>query len=197
MSAQYPMEARKVQVKLFIDSPKEVDVDPIVPVFHDWIRQKALDELLIDVTDYAHVHQAPALLLVGHGSDYAIDFAEGHTGLLYSRKREFPGDAEATVKDAFARALKAAKRLENEGSLPTPIRFRGNEILFRVNDRLLGPNTDETAKAVVPVVEKVLRDLYGSTAFTVERIGGPRELFTLRIEATGVDGIDALLSRVA
>lgn len=190
------MEARKVQVKLFVDSPKDVDVDPIVPVFHEWIRHKALDELLIDVTDYAHVHQAPALLLVGHGSDYAIDFAEGHAGLLYSRKREFPGDAEATVKDAFVRALRAAKKLEGESSLPAPIRFRGDELLFRVNDRLLGANNDETKKAVVPVVQKVLKGLYGDTPFTVEAVGTPRELFTLRVRAPGVQGIDALLKRV-
>lgn len=190
------MEARKLQVKLFIDSPKDVDVDPIVPVFHEWIRKKALDELLIDVTDYAHVHQAPALLLVGHGSDYAIDFAEGHAGLLYSRKRDFPGGAEATVKDAFVRALRAAKKLEGEETLPTPLRFRADEILFRVNDRLLGPNNEETKQAVTPVVEKVLQGLYGDTAFTVEAVGTPRELFTLRVRAPGAKGIDALLARV-
>jgi hypothetical protein len=190
------MHARKVQVKLFIESPRDVDVDSIVPVFHDWIRQKALDELLIDVTDYAHVQRAPALLLVGHGSDYAIDFAEGHAGLLYSRKREFPGDAEATVKDAFVRALRAAKKLEGEASLPAPIRFRGDEILFRVNDRLLGPNNDETKRAVLPIVERVARSLYGDVAFTIAAEGTPRELFALRLRAPGVEGIDTLLKRV-
>jgi hypothetical protein len=189
------MEARKVQVKLFVDSPKQVDVDPIVPVFHEWIRQKAFDELLIDVTDYDHVPKSPSLLLVGHGSDYAIDFAEGRAGLLYSRKREFPGDAVVTVKDAFVRALRAAKRLEGETSLPTPIRFRGDEFLFRVNDRLKGPNDDATHQAVRPVVEKVLRDVYGDTPFTVERVGTPRELYTLHVRAPGVAGIDALLQR--
>jgi len=190
------MEARKVQVKLFVESPKDVDVDPIVPVFHEWIRQKALDELLIDVTDYAHVHQAPALLLVGHGSDYAIDFAHGQTGLLYSRKREFPGGAEATVKDAFVRALRAAKKLEGETSLPAPIRFRGDEILFRVNDRLLGTNDEPTRSAVRPVVEKVAKALYGDTPFTLEAEGTPRELLTFRIRAPGVKSIDALLGRL-
>jgi hypothetical protein len=190
------MEARKVQVKLFIESPAEVDIDPIVPVFHDWIRQKALDELLIDVTDYAHVHHAPALLLVGHGSDYAIDFTGGRAGLLYSRKREFPNGAEATVKDAFVRALRAAKRLEGETSLPAPIRFRADEILFRVNDRLLGPNTKETIASVLPVVKSVASAIYGGSAFTIEPEGTPRELLTLRIRAPGVSGLDTLLKRV-
>jgi hypothetical protein len=190
------MDARKVQVKLFILSPASVDVDPIVPVFHEWIRQKAFDELLIDVTDYAHVQNAPALLLVGHGSDYAIDFAEGHAGLLYSRKREFPGDAEATVKDAFVRALRAAKKLEGETSLPEPIRFRADEILFRVNDRLLAPNNEETKRSVLPIVEKVARTLYGDSTFTIQAEGTPRELFTLRVRASGVKGIDTLLKRV-
>ena len=88
------MSSARQTVVLFLDDMQWVDRDTTA--------------LLADLM---RAPDAPALLLVGHGSDYAIDFAEGHAGLLYSRKREFPGDASATVKDAFVRALRAAKKL--------------------------------------------------------------------------------------
>ena len=190
------MEARKVQFKVFVESPAEVDVDPIVPVFHRWIREKVLDELLVDVTDYAHVPNGPALLLVGHGSDYCLDFGEGRAGLLYSRKREAPKDARECVTDALRRALLAAKKLEEETSLPKRLRFRVDELLFRVNDRLLGPNTDETMAAVEPVLRDVLGKVYAGTAFTLARVGTPRELFTVRVTAPGAAGVSSLLQRL-
>jgi hypothetical protein len=190
------MQARKVQFKLFVESPGEVDIDSIVPVFHRWIREKAFDELLIDVTDYAHVPNGPALLLVGHGSDYAMDFAEGRPGLLYSRKREAPEDARACVLDALRRALSAARKLEEETSLPKPLRFRGDELLFRLNDRLLAPNTAETFSSVEPLLRDVLGKLYLGVAFSLERIGTSRELFSVKATAPGAPGVGALLQRI-
>ncbi|HVU05130.1 MAG TPA: hypothetical protein VHE30_25445 [Polyangiaceae bacterium] len=191
------MEARKIQFKVFVKEPKEVDVDPIVPVLHQWIRERAFDELLIDVTDYAHVPNGPALLLVGHGSDYCVDFADGRPGLLYSRKREAPKDAKDCVTDALKRTLAAAKKLEEEKSLPKKLVFSGEELLFRVNDRLLGPNTDETLKTVEPVLRSVLETLYAGTPFTLAREGSPKELFTVRVKAPGAPGVGALLTRIA
>src|SRR5258708_35336413 len=88
------MEARKVQIKLFVDGGTEaLDPEPFVPVFHRYIRENTLKEVLVDVTDYAHVRRAPAVLLVGHASDYGVDFPEGRPGLLYVRKSEPPAAA--------------------------------------------------------------------------------------------------------
>ncbi|HEX7671454.1 MAG TPA: hypothetical protein VF395_17800 [Polyangiaceae bacterium] len=190
------MEARKVQFKVFVASPAQVDVDPIVPVFHRWIREKAFDELLVDVTDYAHVPNSPALLLVGHGSDYAVDFSHGRAGLLYSRKRDWPKEARDCVRDGLRRALTAAVKLEEEKSLPKPIRFSGEELLFRLNDRLLGPNTAETFASIEPVLKDVLGQVYAGTAFTMERVGTSRELFTVVVKAPGAPGVAALRQRM-
>jgi len=191
------MEARKVQIKFFIDSPADVDVAPIVPVFHDWIRQNAFDELLIDVTEYGHVPEAPALLLVGSASDYAIDFADGRPGVLYSRKRQAPSDLEACILDALRRALAAAKRLEQEPSLPAKIRFRGDELVLRLNDRLRAPNTPRTLAAVEPVLRAALAVLYAGIAFRIEPVGEPRDLFGVRVTAPGAPGVSDLLARIA
>jgi hypothetical protein len=191
------MEARKIQIKLLVRSPKELDVEPIVPVFHDWIRKDALGELLIDVTDYAHVPRGPSLLLVGHASDYCLDFAKGEAGLLYSRKRDAVEGAVENTKDAFRRVLLAAKKLEEEPSLETPLLFRTDELVFRVNDRLRAPRTKETLAQVEPTLRTVLGALYPGASITLEEEGDPRELFTLRVR-TGVDArVGDLLSRVS
>lgn len=191
------MEARKVQIKLFLDGASEsLDPDPFVPVFHRWIRENTLNEVLVDVTDYAHVKHAPAVLLVGHGSDYAIDFAEGRPGLLYSRKREAPSSAVECVVDALRRALVAASKLEQETSLPFPVRFRTDEILFRVNDRLLAPSTEETRAQITPVVREAFGKAFDG-ALSFEHTGSPRELLTLRVKTGAKARASDLLPRLA
>lgn len=192
------MEARKVQIKLFVDAQPGAALDPeaFVPVFHRWIREKTLNEVLIDVTDYAHVHHAPAVLLVGHASDYALDFSEGRAGLLYSRKREAPRDATEAVIDALGRAFFSCKKLEEEKAFRVPLRFRGDEILFRLNDRLLAPNTDETFAQVEPVLRAAFGKLYGGEA-SFNRVGTTRELFTVRVKANEAAGVSELLNRIS
>ncbi|HEV8246140.1 MAG TPA: hypothetical protein VGP93_10250, partial [Polyangiaceae bacterium] len=78
------MESPKIQVKYFAVEP--IALEHFVPVFHRFIRDHVLDELLIDVADYAHVHHGPGVVLVGHAADYYMDQGEGRLGLLYSRK---------------------------------------------------------------------------------------------------------------
>jgi len=195
---QNEMKARKVQIKLFVESPRDLDPEPFVPVFHRWIQEQTLDEMVMDVAQYGHVHQGPAVLLVGHASDYAIDFGEGRAGLLYSRKREAPSDAIQCVKDAVRRALAAAKKIEDDPSLPARVRFRTDEILFRLNDRLLAPNDAETFADVEPVLKAALAGLYGD-APSVERKGTARELFGVTVKAPNGKGpsVAELLSRIA
>ena len=191
------MQAQKPQVKFFFATPAVVDVAPLVPVFHSWIQHKVLDELLIDVTEYGHVHQAPALLLVGHGSDYAVDFGEGRAGLLYSRKRGAPEDPVECVLDAFRRALAACKKLEEERSLKEPIRFLTDEVLFRFNDRLRAPNTKETFDAVLPTLRAAVSKVYAHESPAFEHVGSPRELFSVHVRATGAPAVSELLRRIA
>jgi hypothetical protein len=189
------MNARKVQAKLFIESPVMVDVTPLVPVFHEWIQKNALGEMLIDVTEYGHVHAGPSLLLVGNESDFAVDFAEGRAGLVCSRKRNSPENSRDAVLDAVRRVLGAARRLEGE-TLSPAIRFRGDELVLRVNDRLSAPNTKEAFAELEPAFREALGKLYAGTAFTLEQFGTPRELFSVRVKAKGAPGVADLLSRV-
>jgi hypothetical protein len=191
------MDARKVQLKYFIESPAKVDTARLVPVFHRWIQERALDELLIDVTEYDHVHEGPALLLVGHASDYAIDLGGGRAGLFYSRKRGAPEDAAACVLDAFRRVLFAAKKLEDEKSLSVPMRFRTDELVFRVNDRLRAPNTKESHAAAEPVLRDALAKVYPGSRVTLEQSGTPRDLLEIRVKASESAPVGELLKRIS
>lgn len=191
------MIARKIHIKLFVDGASDtLDPDPFVPVFHRFIRENTLKEVLIDVTDYAHVRHAPAVLLVGHASDYAIDFAEGRPGLLYIRKREAPADDAASITDALRRALLACARLEEEKSFERPLRFRTDEILFRINDRLHARNTDATFGEVKPLLEKTFGNVF-TDGVALERVGSARELFTVRVKAKSQASVTELLARVS
>jgi len=131
------MDGQKLQLKFFVAEPFGFQLEPFVPVFHDWIRRKLLGtETLIDVADYAHVHHGPGILLVGHQSDYYIDLGQGRPGLLFSRKREALAEPAANIQDAFRRALYACSLLEQETAfqnrfdLPRTKRFFESTIDF-------------------------------------------------------------------
>ena len=189
------MKPHKLQVKLFVEEPAELDLDAFVPVFHEWVKVHKLDgELLIDVADYSHVSGGPGILLVGHESDYVIDCDAGRAGLVYSRKREAPPEDER-VADTFRRALSACDLLHQEASLK-PLRFGTRELLFRVNDRLLAANDAATFDALKPELDGVLERLFGSD-YTAEREGTDRELFTVRVRAPDAPDVKALLSRLS
>ncbi len=183
------MQPTKFQVKLYT-STREPDLEKLIPVFHEWIREKKIsDELLIDVADYAHVPQGPGVVLIGHQSDYYLDVADDRPGLLYSRKRGFEGSFEAGIADAFRRALQACKLLEDESSLD--LEFKTDEVLFRVQDRLNAPNADATYQAYEPVLKATAGTLFGGDA-SLERLGTERDPFSVRIQTGGGSVTDAL-----
>ncbi|MGB8330358.1 MAG: hypothetical protein WCE62_09545 [Polyangiales bacterium] len=178
------MQATKFQVKLYTRAG-QIQLSKLVPVFHEWIRVKKVpDELLIDVADYAHVPQGPGVVLIGHQSDYYLDVADDRPGLLYSRKRGFEGDWKGGIDDAFRRALRACRLLEEDSRLD--FEFATDELLFRVQDRLAAPNEEATYAAYRPALEKVASAFFGTTP-TMQRLGSPREPFTVQIR-TGDQG---------
>ena len=46
-------------------------------VLNSWIQKQRLEELLIDVADYLHVHNGPGIMLTGHEADYSLDKRAG------------------------------------------------------------------------------------------------------------------------
>jgi hypothetical protein len=170
----------RVQVKLFATDPDRVELEAFVPVFHRWIQDRVLeDELPIDVADYAHVHEGPGVVLVGHGADYYLDLGEGRPGLLFSRKRALEGTFQGRLEDALRRAERACQLLEADSALDG-LRFGRDELLIRVHDRLRAPNTDATFATLRPAIETALTGVYDGKTVELSREGGERQPLTVR-----------------
>lgn len=197
-----PEAAHKIDVKLFATEDCSVTPDELIPVFHRWIQTHHLDDLLIDVADYCHVPEGPGVILVAHDAQYGLDQGEGRPGLLYSRRRETHESLqgleslEERLVSVLHAALTAGRKLEAESSLAGRLRFRGDELLLRINDRLLAPNTEETEAVVRPALEALLARLYPGVDFQIEREGEPRDLFTLRIRTERSVPVAMLLGRL-
>src|SRR5882724_9788917 len=177
------MDAHKLQLKIYLTpaAARAVGPEAVIPVFHRWIKERVLPELMIDVANYGHVPEGPGVVLIGHGSDYSLDEGEGRPGLLHNRKRSGPGAGER-LSDLARRALYAAALLEKEPALGGKLTFSTDELLFRVNDRLAAPNADATFEAVEDELEALGKQLFAGPC-TLARVGGPKELFTVRLKS--------------
>ena len=187
------MQPQKVQVKIF--ASEQSPVVGYVPVLHRWIRDHALDELLIDVVDYSHVADGPEVVLIGHQSDYALDRGAGRLGLLCTNKRATESKDGAFL-DTLRRAANACLLLQAASAAAAPLSFGANELLIRIVDRLAAPNTDETFERLQPDLRDALTKFYGDTPFTLARSGSPRELFGVAVLAPTAPPLHELFSRL-
>jgi hypothetical protein len=177
------VDAQRIVVKVYLED-KAVAPHDFIPVFHRWIQTRALDEVLIDVADYSHVHDGPGVLLICHEANYAIDVIDGRPGLVYARKREVTGSWKERVRSSIRAALTACRKLEAEVGLAGKARFSTKEILFRINDRLLGPNVPATFAAAAPALKSVCAELFGEGGSVLTHEGSADELFAVRVRAT-------------
>jgi hypothetical protein len=190
------MAAQKLQLKFFADAAASHDLHPFVLAFHGFIREKKLGtEVLIDVADYAHVHHGPGIVLIGHEGDYSMDTGEGRLGLLYNRKRGGPPDLSAAIVDAARHALRACSLLEADGGAKAPIRFATNELLLRINDRLLASNMNENFSELRGELESAFKAIYGA-GVELSHEGGPKDPFSVRVKAPERASVSALLEKL-
>jgi hypothetical protein len=186
------MLSERLQLKLFLEPSKHFELEALVPVFHRFIRDRVIQELLIDVVDYSHVPNGPGVVLIGHGSDFYVGDLDGAFGLVYSRKRGGPG-AEARLEDALRRLLNTARLLEQENGLK--LRFRSNELTLRLTDRLHAPNDDATFASTRVEVEQLFGRVYGGSVAT-ERLPSAKEPLTVRIKTSTSPTLEALLEKL-
>ena len=195
------MESVKIDLKLFLQEPADVEMEDFIPVFHDWIQHQRLDELLIDVVDYRHVHNGPGVMLIAHDAHYAMDMADGRMGLLYSRRREtYPdrNDIQSVterLQSVLQCALAACQRLETEPSLRGRLRFRSNELLLRINDRLVSPtlaNFDDLQTHLQPLLAR----LYPDHQADVQSCGGSDSRLAVTIKVDEDADVATLYSRL-
>lgn len=198
------MDAKRLDVKLFVAEGTRVEPSELIPVFHGWIQRTAIaDELLIDVADYGHVVSGPGVLLVGHEGQYGYDGSRGRHGLLYSQRRaRIDGGFREALAYTLQHALRACALLEREEALAGRLKFSGNELLVRINDRLLAPNTEQTWKAVEPDARAVLSQVFGADVSVTPGASSEApspwqdELFTLHVRSSAPASVDTLLARL-
>jgi hypothetical protein len=189
------MQSEKLQLKFFAKTSAGFEIEAIVPVFHRFIRERAFDELMIDVADYKHVKHGPGIALVGDANDYFFDEGEGRPGLLFSRKRHGSGP-EGRLREGFARALRACKLLEEAPELGGRVSFSSDELLVRLPDRLRAPNDDRGFAEASKELSALLEKLYGAGSFSITRGAAAPAPLELRVKATNAPSIAALLSTI-
>jgi hypothetical protein len=196
------MHTPKYELKWFLHDTSEIALEAFIPVFHHWIQSQCLDELLIDVADYRHVHHGPGVMLIAHDAHYAMDAAGGRLGLLYSRRRETHPNrlaiaaARERLASVFFCALTACQRLEAEAAFHGQLRFRTDRFILRINDRLYAPNTLDVFQAVYEELAPFLRTLYPDQVLEVSHASDAASRLTLEVKATEQPGVETLLTRL-
>lgn len=166
------MLPHRITAKLFLVDGITLDPPAFIPLFHRWIQEHTAPGLSIDVADYAHVHQGPGVLLIGHEGDYALDFAGDRPGLLYRGKRQgwqdgaarpAEGLLEARLRLVLGNLLHAAAALQTgahrAGATAAAFRYRPDEIEWSFPDRLQTPNDASTYQAVAARLAALLTQL--------------------------------------
>jgi hypothetical protein len=183
-----------------VSGDQELDLDPIIPIFHGWIQNQVFDELLLDVADYRHVPNGPGVVLIGHEADYSIDNTDGRLGVRYNRKAVVDGSNQERLEQATRAVLHAAKRLEEDASLQQKLRFSGRDIEVSINDRLLAPNCEDTGKAVEPDLRTFFGRLFGgdeySLSYSTDATKDSRRLFGASVSSGKVFSLTELLENL-
>ena len=192
-----PLASSEGSVKLFVEDPSAIEMRELIPVFHRWIQQSLLEnELLIDVTSYAHVPKGPGVVLIADLGHYYFESRHGRLGLRFRGRRARGGGHEDRLAHAFGSALRAAALLDADPALDGRYRFRTDELEFEIYDRLLAPSSVETMDAVRPELERFLRGLYGGAEVTLKMESGPGEPFRVGITTSSAPPLIELVDRL-
>jgi len=158
----------RVAVTIPLEPAGGVDLGAAIPVFHGWIQRAAVPGTLVDVADYRHVHEGPAVMLVAHELDYALDLAGGALGMTVTRKRTArPAALSRGIAAAAGAAAAAIEALSAEDGPLGALAPATGALRIRVLDRRAAPTDAEGAAKVLPEVERAAGLLYtGELAVT-------------------------------
>ncbi len=190
------MEAPRIDLKIFAAPGEPPPAAAMIRTFHRWIQTSRLEELMLDVADYSHVYQGPGVLLMCHGSHYALDSGGGDLALLYSRRRSGgkpPVDAEGVFASAFRLALRACLALEEEPELRGYLHFPGDRFYLALNDRR-SPYQEDLRRRTEDELRACLERLLPGEEIALEP--GAESRLTYEIRSQRAPGVAALLQRL-
>ena len=190
------MDLHKFGIKFFADA-RRVDILKLIPVYHRWIQQKALEDLLIDVADYSHVPCGPGVMLIAHEGNYALDETGNERGVVYYSKQKLAGELPARLAQVASKALQAARLMSSDAELDGTLKLPGTHLQFFSNDRLAAPNTQAAYAAIEPSFRQFLDRLFAGAPYTLEREKDPKERLSFRVRTEGEIPVDTLLARLS
>lgn len=191
------MDLQKLGIKLFAVDAQKIDILKLIPMYHRWIQQNALEDLLIDVADYSHVPAGPGVMLIAHEGNYALDETGHERGVLYYSKHPLPGELSERFAQVARKALKAAQLMSGDAELEGALNLPGNRLQFFANDRLVAPNTDTAYAELEPALTSFLNRLYAGAPYTLQREVDPKERLSVRVHAEGEVPLETLLERLS
>jgi len=190
------MDLHKFGIKFLAPGAAQVDVLKLIPIYHRWIQQDLLEDLLIDVADYSHVPGGPGVMLIAHEGNYALDESGQERGVLYYSKQRLEGDLPERMAQVARKALKAAQLMSSDAELEGTLRLPGNQLQFFANDRLVAPNTEAAYAELEPALRQFLERLYAGAAYTVVREPEAKERLSVRVRTGAETELATLLERL-
>lgn len=102
----------KISVTLSSGDAAPCLLEEVGAVFHEWIRNDSLQDILVDVADYRHVSRGPGVVLVGHECNYQVrEDPERRPQIVCWQKREFSTPV-CPIREVFKRTVKICRMLE-------------------------------------------------------------------------------------
>lgn len=190
------MDLHKFGIKFFAAHGEEMDILKLIPMYHRWIQQNALEDLLIDVADYSHVPAGPGVMLIAYEGNYALDEADHERGVAYYSKRRLAGELSERFALVARKALKAAQLMSEDAELDGALKLPGNRLQFFANDRLIAPNTDAAYAELEPALKTFLERLYAGAPYTLVREADPQERLSVRVKVQHEVALRTLLARL-
>jgi hypothetical protein len=190
------VDLHKFGIKLFAVDANGFDILKLIPMYHRWIQQKTLEDLLIDVADYSHVPAGPGVMLIAHEGNYALDETGHERGVVYYSKQPLPGELPERFAQVARKTLKAAQLMTGDAEVNGELKVPGNDLQFFANDRLVAPNTDAAYAELEPTLKRFLDRLYAGAPYTLVRESDPKERLSVRVRAENEVPLETLLTRV-
>jgi hypothetical protein len=175
---------QRVCVSLRASRGEQIPDETFVPVFHEWIRDRAIgsDLVLLDVADYSHVPEGPGVMLVSHSITFSLDRADGQLGLVAQRRRPGTGDTADTIADLVRHADDLATALESHPRLAGRIAFDRSVVRVEANDRLLAPNSAEGCETLAVAVRSAWTALRPERPVALTRLkNDPRDRLAIEV----------------
>ncbi|MEM7770412.1 MAG: hypothetical protein AAF327_07865 [Cyanobacteria bacterium P01_A01_bin.37] len=164
------MNLDRFAVKFFTRPETDVDDAAFIDIFHEWIRLKRLNHVMLDVADYRHVPTGPGIMLVTHEVNYAMDRNDGQFGLYAQRKLGADSPFQEKMVELIKSTAQFGALLEADSRIEGKLKIEGGTFHYIANDRLNAPNTDEAFNKVKGDLEAIAAEVYPGKTVSVTRL---------------------------